>query len=139
MKKMLLLLFIISAGFAQAQTDSAKIRAILAQQNSDWNKGDIPAFMKSYWNNDSLMFVGKSGVTYGWQKTLDNYKKGYPDTAAMGQLTFDILQVKPLSKDIYFVLGKWSLKRTIGDVGGHFTLLFRRFNDGWKIVADHSS
>jgi hypothetical protein len=95
--------------------------------------------MQTYWKSDSLMFIGKSGVVWGWQQTLDNYKRGYPDTAAMGKLTFDIIQVKPLDKNHYFVVGKWMLKRSIGDIGGHYTLLMRRIRGQWKIVADHSS
>ncbi|MCB0740716.1 MAG: hypothetical protein KDB92_06630, partial [Chitinophagaceae bacterium] len=68
--------------------DEIAIRQLMDNQTAAWNRGDITAFMKGYWQNDALMFVGKSGVTYGWQNTLDNYKKGYPDTAAMGQLQF---------------------------------------------------
>ena len=95
--------------------------------------------MNGYWQNDSLMFIGKSGITYGWQKTLDNYKKGYPDTASMGKLNFELLQIKRLSVNYFFVVGKWHLTRSIGDVGGAFTLLFRKVKNKWVIVADHSS
>lgn len=119
--------------------EEAAIRQLLAIQEAAWNRGDIPTFMQGYWKNDSLLFVGKNGPTYGWQQTLDNYQKSYPDTATMGQLHFDLLQLKPLSPNYYFVLGKWQLTRSKGNVGGAFTLLFRRFKDGWKIIADHSS
>jgi ketosteroid isomerase-like protein len=85
------------------------------------------------------MFIGKNGVVLGWQSTLDNYKKGYPDTAAMGKLSFDIIQVKKLSPEYYFVVGKWMLKRTAGDLSGHYTLLMRKLKGQWKIIADHSS
>lgn len=116
-----------------------KIRDLLATQTAAWNRGDIKQFMNGYWENDSLMFIGKSGVTYGWTNTLNNYKKGYPDTAAMGQLKFDLIQVKKLSKKYYHVTGKWFLKRSIGDVGGHYTLLFQKINGRWVIISDHSS
>lgn len=142
MKKisLLALTLILALASASAQDkNELTIRKSLNEQLEAWNKGDIPRFMDTYWKNDSLMFIGKSGITYGWQKTMDNYKKGYPDTAAMGKLDFNILQVRRLSTDHYFVVGKWHLARTIGDVGGHFTLLFRRFGDRWMIVADHSS
>jgi ketosteroid isomerase-like protein len=99
----------------------------------------VEGFMQTYWKSDSLMFIGKSGVVRGWQQTLDNYKKGYPDTAAMGKLSFDIIQVKPVSEEYAFVVGKWMLKRSIGDVSGHYTLLLRRMDGQWRIVADHSS
>jgi hypothetical protein len=109
------------------------------EQLAAWNAGDIDRFMGTYWQSDSLMFIGKSGVTYGWQKTLENYKKNYPDTAAMGKLKFDILETKRLSVLYFFVVGKWHLTRSIGDIGGHFTLLFKKVKDKWLIVADHSS
>lgn len=124
--------------FAQTK-DEIAIRTILQTQEINWNKGALENFMEGYWKNDSLMFIGKSGITYGWQKTLDNYKKGYPDLAAMGKLHFTLLQLKPLSPVFYFVVGKWYLQRSIGDLNGHFTLLFKKINGKWFIVADHSS
>ena len=125
---------------SQAQSkNETTIRNILNEQTGAWNKGDINGFMKGYWENDSLMFIGKTGITYGWTNTLNNYKKGYPDTAAMGKLTFTLFSVKRLSKRHYHVVGKWFLKRSIGDVGGHYTLLFQKINGRWVIFADHSS
>lgn len=140
MKKLFLAFFLFSFSglFAQSKNESV-IRNILGEQTAAWNRGDIDNFMKGYWENDSLMFIGKSGVTYGWTNTLNNYKKGYPDTAAMGKLTFTLIQVKRISKKYYHVTGKWFLKRSIGDIGGHYTLLFRKINCRWFIVSDHSS
>ncbi len=132
-----LILFSIKA--AAQPSEEMAIRQLLERQTTSWNRGDVEGFMQTYWKSDSLMFIGKSGITWGWQQTLNNYKKGYPDTAAMGKLAFDIIQVKPLSADHYFVVGKWMLTRSIGDVSGHYTLLLRRINGEWKIVADHSS
>jgi len=125
---------------ANAQNkDEQAIRSILSDQTTYWNKGDIDGFMKGYWKNDSLLFVGKTGPKYGYQTTLENYKKGYPNAAAMGKLSFELLKVQKLSPDCYFVLGKWALARTIGDIGGAYTLIFRKINNKWVIVADHSS
>ena len=126
--------------YSNAQTnDEAAVRQILAIQEKAWNSGDITSFMTGYWKSDSLMFIGKSGVTYGWQKTLDNYKKNYPDITAMGNLTFNLLEVKSLSPEYYFVTGKFHLQRTIGNLEGYFTLLFKKFDGRWFIVKDHSS
>jgi len=141
MKKIKLILCIIlfiNTAFAQTK-DDILIRNILNQQTTAWNGGDIANFMKPYWHSDSLMFIGKSGVTYGWQNTLNNYKKSYPDAAAMGKLNFTILQTKRLSVLYYYVVGKWHLTRTIGDLNGHFTLLFKKIKNTWVIVSDHSS
>lgn len=136
----ILLALTVLATAVAGQTDaSAQIREVLENQRLAWNKGDLQTFMHSYWNNDSLMFVGKNGVTYGWQNTLENYKKGYPGKDQMGVLSFDVLHVNRLSNDYYYVVGKWSLKRSAGDVGGHYTLVFRRIEGKWLIVSDHSS
>ena len=140
MKKLMIGLLLLLCFSVNAQQNAEKeIRAMLMEQTQSWNKGDLEAFMQPYWKSDSLMFVGKSGVVWGWQPTLDNYKKGYPNRDAMGQLSFDIILVKELSKDYYHVTGKWMLKRTIGDLSGHYTLLLRRMGGQWKIVYDHSS
>ena len=140
MRKLLIPFFLLITNLAFTQSkDELAIRAILENQTAAWNRGDIEGFMNGYWENDSLMFIGKSGVTYGWSNTLKNYKKNYPDTAAMGKLTFTLIKVKKLSKEYYHVTGKWFLKRSIGDIGGHYTLLFRKINGRWVIISDHSS
>lgn len=136
---LVLLLFSIgAASFAQTK-DEIEVRNLLAEQTKEWNNGNIASFMNTYWKCDSLMFIGKKGVTYGWQNTLNNYKKNYPDTAAMGKLQFELLEVKRLSAMYFFVVGKWYLTRSIGDVDGAFTLLLRKVKNQWVIVADHSS
>ncbi len=109
------------------------------QQTRCWNAGDLKCFMEGYWRSDSLMFIGKTGITYGYDSTLVNYRKRYPDRAAMGTLHFDVLSLEALSENVCFMVGRWSLQRSIGDVSGHFTLLFRRIDGQWRIVKDHSS
>lgn len=140
MKYLLLTGFVFISFIARSQDkDKTIILQILDQQTKAWNRGDLESFMNGYWKNDSLCFIGKSGVTYGWNNTLDNYKKGYPDTAAMGKLHFDILSVKRLSPEYYHIIGKWYLQRSIGDVSGHYTLVFRKIKGEWVIISDHSS
>lgn len=142
-KKIIFLLIFISLfsfSFSYAQSiDEIEIRQVLGRQQKAWNTNNLQGFMDGYWKNDSLMFIGKSGITYGWQQTLDTYKKNYPDTAAMGSLTFNLLELKPLSALFYFVIGKWHLQRSGGNLEGHFTLLFKKIKSHWVIIADHSS
>jgi len=140
MKSILITLLTILSCAAFSQTkDETEVRNVLAKQNAAWNRGDVDAFMIGYWENDSLMFIGKSGVTYGYKNTLANYKRNYPDTTAMGKLTFTLIKVKQLSSEYFHVTGKYYLTRTIGDASGHFTLLFRKINGKWVIISDHSS
>jgi len=137
------LFFLLFTGFSMTvfsqSKDEQSIRKAMNEQVVAWNNGDLEAFMQTYWKSDSLMFIGKSGITYGWDKTLANYKKGYPDKTAMGNFTSTILQVKRLSPEYYSVTGKWHLARTIGDLSGHYTLLFKKINGKWLIISDHSS
>jgi ketosteroid isomerase-like protein len=136
----LLLLCSFTINFSWGQTkDELEIRAALAEQDKAWNAGDINGFMQTYWHSDSLMFIGKNGVTYGWQNTLNNYKKGYPDTAAMGKLSFTLIEIKRLSVLYFHVVGKWHLTRDAGDLEGYFTLLFKKIKGKWLIVSDHST
>lgn len=133
----IIILFSINAS-AQT-TDEQMIKDAMTEQLNAWNAGDIDKYMETYWHNDSLMFIGKNGPTYGFDKTKANYKKGYPDTTAMGKLDFEIINMKRLSVMYYSVVGKWHLKRSIGDVGGAFTLLFKKIKKKWVIIQDHSS
>jgi ketosteroid isomerase-like protein len=140
MKNILLTIIFCIPLLATAQSaDEKAIRNVLSTQTTAWNSGNLDRFMIGYWENDSLMFIGKNGVTYGWRNTLKNYKTNYSDTAAMGKLEFTLIQLKRLSKEYYHVTGKWFLKRSIGDLSGHFTLLFRKINNKWVIISDHSS
>ncbi|WP_118974245.1 YybH family protein [Taibaiella koreensis] len=137
----LLWLLCCAGGPAMAQTAPAgkAIGNVLDRQSAAWNRGDIEGYMEGYWHSDSLMFIGKKGITYGWQQTLDNYRKSYPDKEAMGKLRFDILRLKPLSDRYCQVVGRWHLQRSIGDLEGYFTLLFEKVAGQWVIVSDHSS
>ena len=142
MKKLLLLLLAISSFQVNAQTneDKKQILNILDRQTKAWNEGKVDEFMIGYWESDSLMYIGKSGVTYGYKPTLASYKKNYPDKSAMGTLKFDIIKVNFIGKDACFVVGKWHLSRPEkGDIGGHYTLLWRKMKGNWVIVSDHSS
>lgn len=128
-----------SKGTAQQNADEKAIVQLMQEQEAAWNRGDIKAFMQGYWKNDSLTFTGSSGLTYGWQNTYEGYLKRYDSPAKMGQLAFTIIQLKPLGKKYYTVIGKWYLTRSAGNVGGHFSLILKKFKAGWRIIADHSS
>ena len=139
-----LLIAIIFAGMnsnAQApkEKDKEAILGTMARQEACWNKGDLECFMKGYWENDGLKFIGKSGITYGYAATLERYQKSYPDKAAMGKLTFDILHVDAIGKKEIMVVGKWHLKRENDEPQGHFTLIWKKIGGEWVIIADHSS
>ncbi len=132
----LLLLLLDSQVHAQEESE---IRNVLDAQVECWNEGDIECFMDGYWRSDKLVFVGSSGLTYGWETTLANYRKRYPDLDAMGKLSFDIHVIEPLSDEFWFVVGKYNLDRKNDNPSGHFTLIFRKIDNKWVIVSDHTS
>ena len=127
-----------AADAAQTRRD---IVQVLTTQTAAWNRGDIPGFMAGYWRSDSLVFIGRKGPTYGWQPTLANYQKSYPDAAAMGQLDFSGLRVTLLTPTAAQVVGHWHLARPValGDLQGYFLLVLRQVAGKWVVVADHTN
>lgn len=134
----LIISLIIISSCSIGQTDKDAIINVMAQQEKDWNKGNIEGFMQGYWQSDSLMFIGKNGIKYGWKTTLDNYKKSYPDKAAMGKLSFDIIKLEQNNNTAY-MLGKWSLERETDNPNGYFTLYWKKIDGNWVITIDHTS
>lgn len=140
-----LILTLLLPAVITAQSDKQKaaiereIRAVMDAQTSAWNSGDIEGFMRGYWNSDDLVFASGDDVTRGWQSTLERYKKRYDSREKMGMLKFGDLHVNIISKDAAVVLGSWALTRANDNPKGKFTLIFRKFKNGWRIVHDHTS
>lgn len=124
---------------ADEEAAKQKIAQVLADQSAAWNRGDIDGFMAGYARTPGLRFASGGRVTYGWQQTLERYKQHYPDRAAMGSLTFSDLDIDVLSTDAALVFGRWRLKTEKGEPNGLFTLLLRKTEAGWRVVADHTS
>ncbi len=143
MRNYVITIYLLLAGgivLAQSKKDIDQIHSIMNRQAADWNQGHIASFMKGYWESDSLMFVGKSGVTYGYKATYDNYMKRYPDRATMGILKFDFINLSFHGRDVAFLVGKFHLTRPEkGDLSGFYTLLWRKIKGEWVIVCDHTS
>ncbi len=118
---------------------SAEIRALLDAQAAAWNRGDLGAFMATYWKSPRTAYVGSNGVFRGWQAVLDRYRRTYPDRRTMGQVKFSDLEINFLSADSAFILGHWQLERAGDHPGGVFTLIVRKFPEGWRIILDHTS
>ena len=128
----------ISAQNSDFERDKAAILAVVNQQEKDWNNGDLEAFMQGYWKSDSLKFYGSSGLTKGWQNTLERYKRVYPTKAETGTLRFVINDVSRIEENTYWVMGEYHLIREVGDANGVFIIIFKKINGQWKIVADMS-
>ncbi|MCB0465360.1 MAG: DUF4440 domain-containing protein [Aequorivita sp.] len=141
MKKLFLFLCIFATVHAISQTENADKEAILSvmkMQEKAWNQNDLEGFMQGYWKSDSLKFYGSKGVTNGWQKTLDNYKKGYPSKEYTGTLSFTIEAITKIEENSYYVMGQFHLVRDAGNADGVFLIIFRKIKGEWKIIADLS-
>jgi len=129
---------IFSCSQTTERQDKDEIISIMKTQEIAWSNHDLEGFMQGYWKNDSLKFYGSSGLTYGWDKTLANYKKGYPTKDHSGTLTIKIKDISKINNESYFVMGEYYLKRNIGDANGVFMIIFKKINGEWKIIADTS-
>jgi len=127
------------AVFGQSTGAEAAIKKVMEDQTAAWNRGDIDGFMGGYWKSEKLTFVSGTNVTRGWQATHDRYKKSYDTREKMGELAFSDLEFTMLGPDSAVVLGTWSVKRKADNPHGKFTLTFKKFKDGWKIILDHTS
>lgn len=131
-------MFLFSCSKDTEQQDKDAILSVMSTQEKAWSNHDLEGFMRGYWKSDSLKFYGSSGLTYGWQNTLDNYKKGYPTKDHSGTLNFTIDDISQIENDSYFVMGQYHLKRNVGDANGVFLIIFKKINGEWKIIADMS-
>jgi ketosteroid isomerase-like protein len=124
-----------------ADPEAAKIRAVLDAQVAAWNRGDLEAYMAGYWHSPDLEFYSGATITRGWQPTLDRYRSRYQAAGKeMGHLTFDGVAIDVLSPTTATARGAWRLQMKQGDPPhGLFTLILRKFPEGWRIVHDHSS
>jgi hypothetical protein len=135
------LLFLVTSGFSQKTSiDVSEIKKIMILQEDAWNKGSVEGFMEYYWKSDSLIFYSKKGVTKGWQANVNNYIKSYPNKEAMGKLSFTIVEGVQYAQNVVLILGKWKLLgKDNKEVGGEFTLVWKRINKKWVIVMDHTT
>lgn len=135
----------VQAGRAQGAVDEQNaeqsIRAVLMAQAEAWNRGDIPAFMQGYLQDQNLRFASGDTVQRGWQQTLERYQKHYDTPEKMGTLAFQDLEIRVLSSEWAEVFGRYVLKRdpSVGNDTGLFTLLMSRKADRWHILHDHTS
>lgn len=123
---------------AQSENIPEVISALMKEQENDWNNFNIDGFMKHYWNNDSLKFIGSKGITYGWKQTLANYRKNYSDKEKMGKLFFTNHLIEVIDNNNAIVCGNWIIKRKDSEIGGNYTLLWKKVNGKWVIVVDHT-
>lgn len=124
---------------SSAPDDTAAVRRVLEDQAAAWNRGDLEGFTDGYWKSEATAFSGTQGTLRGWQALVERYHRAYPDRKAMGTLTFSKLDVNQFCADAALVLGQWHLDREAGPIGGVFSLVLRRFPEGWRIIADHTS
>ena len=131
------------SGWSEDASDAGRraIRNVIDEQQAAWNRHDLEAFMAGYWNSPELTFFSSAHESKGWQAALERYKQNYQGAShEMGKLAFANLRIEMLGPDAAFVRGEFHLTMSDGKTPhGLFTLIFRKFPDGWKIIHDHSA
>ncbi len=122
----------------EAEVEQDITRQLEAQKIA-WNEGDIDRFLEPYLKGTDLRFLSATGMVKGSDKLLDRYLEAYPSSEQMGKLDFDIKEFDLLCKDHASIIGKWILTRGDERREGYFTLLWKRTDEGWRIIIDHTS
>jgi hypothetical protein len=143
MKRLLFLLFFLflfSQLRAQPLNSEEKIyfQQMMLNQQKYWNLGDIDGYMSFYWGSDSLLFISNGKAKKGWQNIRDSYEKKYPDSVSRGILEYTDLYFYKLDNKKVIITGSWKLIRQSGDLGGSFTLIWKKIHGRWVIVLDHT-
>ena len=128
-----------SCGRQPSQSGEHPVLAILRDQQSAWNDGDIERFMQHYWKSDRLTFSSTGKTTRGWENTLADYRRRYPSVEKMGNTRFENLEVFPLGDKAALVLGQWFLTRQPDPLKGNFSVVFQQIEGRWVIIHDHTS
>jgi len=133
-----ILMIVIAAGSSQPQNAGNELLGILELQKESWNRQDLEGFMAYYWNSEEFTFQSGANRLRGWKALFERYRKSYSGEN-WGELDFTDLEVNVISADHAYVLGRWKLELKDSQREGVFTIIFRRFPEGWRIIHDHSS
>ena len=125
--------------------------AALDTQAAAWNAGDFEAFCAVY--AEDATYVSSTGLTRGRPAILARYRERFPDRAAMGTLSFEVLEARPASGVEVTMLGdaapsrvhgvsvvaRWRLTYADREPAEGVTLIvLHPRGDGWEIVQDAS-
>jgi len=125
--------------------------AALAVQAAAWNAGDLEAFCAVYAEDAS--YVSSTGIARGREAILARYRQRYPDRAAMGTLSFEVVETRLAAGVEVSMLGdavpgrvhglsvvaRWRLTYADRNPAEGWTLVvLRRRGDGWEMVQDAS-
>jgi len=121
-----------------SEKEEKEILKVMENQTKAWNQGSIEGYMQGFWHSDSLRFVAKIGVQYGWNLALDMYKKSYNSQEGMGKLQLKAVALEFINKNVVFMIGRWQVESK-NNAGGHYTQIWKKINGKWVITTDHTS
>jgi uncharacterized protein (TIGR02246 family) len=121
------------------QAEQQAIKALIAQMQAAWNRGDFRGYMEGFANPD-VIFVSKGRFQSGWQGTLDHYVRDYGGSPERrGTLRCFDIRVPMLSPDAAQLISRYTLTRPTGAQDGINTRLMRKRNGKWVIALNHVS
>lgn len=138
MAGLFMVLFLLSIGLLSQSKNEAEIMEVLEKQKEAWNRGDLKGYMAYYWNSEELTFQSGDRRVKGWNTLYERYSRSYSGER-MGRLEFSDLEIKMLGENHALVLGRWQVEWATEKKGGVFTLVIRKFPEGWRIIHDHTS
>jgi beta-aspartyl-peptidase (threonine type) len=139
MRSVLPLLLLAGCATFDPAPEQSHILKVLADQAEAWNRGDLDRFLDGYWHSDRTVFAGGGNIHRGFDAMAARYRKTYDTREKMGTLTFAGLKFESIERERAIVTGLWELQRAADKPGGVFTLILRKFPEGWRIVHDHTS
>jgi len=124
-----------------SKPDLQQIDEVLLRRLDRWNAHDIEGYMQVYWKSPKLLVIVGSEQFNGWQELHDSYVNGYSDLAAMGFIEPARTQVRLLKPELALAFTWWIINfpSSHQKAMGNTTMNLQKFDDGWKIVASHSS
>ena len=124
-------------GIYYSAKEEKEILNVMDNQVKEWNAGSLEGYMSGFWNSDSLRMVSKVGIQYGWNLTLDMYKRSIKSKDQMGTLHLRAEALDFLNKNVVFIIGRWEVENK-EKVGGHYTQIWKKLNGKWVITVDHT-
>ncbi len=121
------------------EKDIQEIKLAIENAEKNWNNGDLWMFMDIYWNSSEVRFISKRGIVYGIDNIYEHFKKKYETKDTMGEISFKLLDIKRIDRNLYSVTGKYNLISKIKVRDGIYTLVFKKIDEKWVVVSDHTN
>lgn len=136
-------LFAVSPTPAQSKADPlAEVKAALDTQVAAWNSGASQPGSSVYFDSPEMLWVNRTGVRKGNAPIQASYRRTAASTnpAPAGVYSYEPLHMERLAPNcVYFVM-RWKYEMNgRPPQTGVTSLVWKKINKKWVIVAEHAS